>query len=142
MSKTIYLKSTDEKIHRAIFFSLYGMGYRFNRVLDANLAWQSYMSAGKIVDWPYIAAEKTNKEIIGRRNSDNFESGDERVYTIEQFILGLVLVSPIPPIEVKLNKDYTAIVSDEHVEVGCQTFEHGVILELAEAVDKVLKMKE
>ena len=142
MSKTVYIKSTDEKTHKTIFLTLYGMGYYFDRVLNANLAWEKYMSAGKILDWPYIAADKTSKEIIGRRNDANFKSGDGKIYTIEQFILSLVLVSPIQPIEVKLNNDYTAIVSDEHVKVGCQTFEHGVILELAEAVNKVLKMKE
>lgn len=38
---------------------------------------------------------------------------------------------------VKLNDSYTAVVTKEQVQVGCQTFTHSAVLELAAAVNKI-----
>ena len=40
-------------------------------------------------------------------------------------------------IRVKLNDSYTATVHEDGIEVGCQSFSHSVIEELAEAIIKV-----
>jgi len=42
-------------------------------------------------------------------------------------------------VSVKLNSEYSAIVTKENVKVGCQTFTHEVILEVAEAIKKLTK---
>jgi hypothetical protein len=41
-------------------------------------------------------------------------------------------------LELKLNSEYTAVVSEDGVVVGCQTFTHEKILELADLVRKVI----
>lgn len=40
-------------------------------------------------------------------------------------------------IEIKLYKEYTAIVSKEHVKVGCQIISHEKVLEIAEAIKRI-----
>lgn len=42
-------------------------------------------------------------------------------------------------ITVKLNSEYSAIVSKDGVEVGCQKFTHNALLELAEAIKNITK---
>jgi hypothetical protein len=42
-------------------------------------------------------------------------------------------------ITVELNKSYIAVVTEENVKVGCQTFTHEVILAVAEAIKKLTK---
>ena len=44
----------------------------------------------------------------------------------------------LPP-HIKLNKDYTAIITPSGVKVGCQLFPHSIILELADAIKKLNK---
>ena len=39
-------------------------------------------------------------------------------------------------VTIKLNDEYSAIVSKDDVKVGCQTFTHTAILEVAEAIKK------
>jgi hypothetical protein len=39
-----------------------------------------------------------------------------------------------PDVEIKLNDSYTAIVTKDHVQVGCQKFAHAAILEVANAI--------
>jgi len=43
------------------------------------------------------------------------------------------------PVQVKLNRDYTAVVNSDNIRVGCQTFPHSVIEELCAAVQKYKK---
>jgi hypothetical protein len=51
-------------------------------------------------------------------------------------------VKPIPDISIKLNSEYTALVSTENVKVGCQTFDFNAVLDLAAAVKKQLANKQ
>lgn len=43
------------------------------------------------------------------------------------------------PLEVKLNEEHTAIVSEDMVKVGCQEFTHKAIKELNKAINKISK---
>lgn len=57
------------------------------------------------------------------------------------FVLTIVKRAPKPPkvYKVKLNKNYTAKVDAASVKVGCQTFTHAKILQLAKLVGKLKK---
>jgi hypothetical protein len=48
----------------------------------------------------------------------------------------------IKPIEINLNEEYTAKVTSSGVEVGCQTFSHKTILEVAAAIKKMNPLAE
>ena len=43
------------------------------------------------------------------------------------------------PIKIKLNSDYSAVVSKDDVKVGCQTFPHSVIEEMYAAIQNFKK---
>lgn len=44
---------------------------------------------------------------------------------------------PPPPVTIRLNSDYTATIHPRHVEVGCQSFPHAVVLKVAAAIKRV-----
>ena len=69
---------------------------------------------------------------------DKLDSGYVKIETPE----GLFKYLDAPPskkadVIVKLNGEYTATVTDKAVLVGCQTFAHAKILEVADAVRKM-----
>ena len=60
-------------------------------------------------------------------NSTHKETTLDDLYKLNQ---------PPKPVEVKLNDEYTAIITDDKVKVGCQEFTHEVINELHKAINK------
>jgi len=60
--------------------------------------------------------------------------GTENLLSLEKFMAKFIAKESI---EVKLNESYTAIVDEDGVRVGCQSFPHSVIEKLAEAVKKI-----
>lgn len=59
-----------------------------------------------------------------------------KIKTVEEF-LDLFIASAQETISIKLNSNYTAIVSADGVEVGCQTFPLSKIEELYKAVQEI-----
>jgi len=51
------------------------------------------------------------------------------------------LESEFTPVNVKLNREYTATITKKNVEVGCQKIPFKVVIELAAAVKKVMETK-
>lgn len=92
-----------------ILINIFGVGDKYELDFD--------------IDFPYMFA---NHGIIdGATNQERFD----KIYeSIEDFLTGGSDKT------LKLNHEYTAVVSKENVKVGCQKFSHETILKLAEMV--------
>jgi len=80
-----------------------------------------------------IIKEDGDAEICQMKNPDKNES---KLTPIK--FKQLVRTHKLPP-HIKLNNDYTAIITSSGVKVGCQLFPHSIILELAEVIKKLNK---
>ena len=65
---------------------------------------------------------------------------EERLYSFPATVLEK-LESGFTPVNVKLNREYTATITEKEVEVGCQKIPFKAVIELAEAVKKVMETK-
>lgn len=120
---TYQIESKTEEHHSNIIRCLYALGYKSfgrNTVDDYINQWKfSY-------PWTVIQIEQKN---FGGNKSEWPE------YTTITFDKFLSLKKELE-IEIKLNDEYTAIISKDNVKVGCQTFPLSVIQELYNALKK------
>ncbi len=131
----IRLNTSAEQIQ--LYRLLYAMGYKYDGKPTVEECLEDNELTDKMVgEWPYITANISRKEISGFRMAQSAYTSFE---SIGDFIKYIIDNQCPPPINVKLNSGYTAIVSSANVTVGCQTFSFDSITELYEAVVKMTK---
>ena len=81
-------------------------------------------------EWPFLGLkfEDGYPWVFGSK----FAAGAE-VITLEEMI---DMIEKGMPCEVKLNEEYTAVVMEDHVQVGCQRIEFDSVRKLYEAIQK------
>jgi hypothetical protein len=98
---------------------------------------KKWSSSGSIQRYEYTKAPKlffkTDRSLITYSSDPTYGKG------IQQITLDDLYEMCENKVVVRLNDSYDAEVTAEGVVVGCQTFKHGVILELAEKVDQFMK---
>ncbi len=131
----IRLNTSAEQIQ--LYRLLYAMGYKYDDKPTVEKCLEDNELTDKMVgEWPYITANISRKDISGFKGE---QSGYTSFESIGNFIKYIIDNQCPPPIVVKLNTGYKAVVSSENVTVGCQTFSFDSIKELYGAVVKMTK---
>ncbi len=82
-----------------------------------------------------IIKVNTEFQSLGGVSEEYLERQPEPVSSLDAVLIHLS--SPPTTAEVKLNSQYTAVVSKTEIKVGCQTFPVSILKELQSAVDKL-----
>ncbi len=134
MKNPIITLTTCEE-QQTIYRLLYALGYQYDNIdniedaiADAKLNLQSEVSY-----YPYVTVVLGQKKISGY---NCLQDGYRNINSIGEFI-NYVIDNSVPVIKVKLNDEYSAVVTRENITVGCQKFTHQAIKELYEASIKI-----
>ncbi len=136
-SPIIKLTNRNEQIqlHRI----MYAMGYTYNGESDIEIVVQNSLTQMDVDAYPLVYLNIPKKIISAYSKNHNIDGRCILFNTIGEFIQYALDNHDKKPIEVKLNSDYTATVSFDSVQVGCQTFELDVIQKLYDAMLQVKK---
>jgi hypothetical protein len=109
----------------------------------AALLWHVFNHAGLAVSGEYDLQGMTPERLVNLGKLAHFSSDSSKLWNpvntaIEMQNIDLETGAiKVKSIEVKLNDKYTAEVTSDKVTVGCQTFTHETILNLAKAVEEI-----
>lgn len=125
-------------VYHAYYTELQDMGYSWNS--EFNKFDKSMMETRKVV----FLCDNWNNEATGPMMSFSNVSNPERAIDLDKDFDYAVRVAKAgyeawkerTMVSVVLNESYTAIVSKEEIQVGCQTFPKSVIKELFDAAKK------
>ncbi len=102
----------------------------FPKNADGSVDWVAFEKKYHQSTYPYVQVSISSKSISGSGCGSTFTTLDE--------VLTLIS-TPVKPtnVEVKLNDEYTAVVTKDTIVVGCQTFPISALTALNEAVNKL-----
>lgn len=126
MNYTFQIEDKTKERHEKIIQCLYALGYKNSDtcVISAVEYTKKYG-----FQYPWTIIDIDRKVFSGNTR----EYKEHTTITFDEF---LSLKKDVN-IEIKLNDEYTAIVSKDNVKVGCQTFPLSVITKLYNAVEKM-----
>lgn len=128
---TYKYKNREEK--KMVYKLLYALGFNNNNHPNLDDVFKNIDQGGDnmISINPYINISHIySKQIFG---SDDILSANKQEYpTIGEFIQAVIQETNEFHAKVKLNRDYTADVTKESIQVGCQDFTHEAIKTLYE----------
>jgi hypothetical protein len=120
----------NETLAKAIIHTLYDNGHRWgdpdwtkdSTLLDESITYEGYYFNTEDKDYTLSCS---SYDYYNREQANKYQE-----LTIDKFF---VLFTKPATILVKLNDKYTAEVTKDRITVGCQTFPHSIVADLAKA---------
>jgi hypothetical protein len=135
----------DKLVREAIYSTLLAKGYRIEGVREYSRLNQFKRNYGVDFEkiWSFLWVEPGNWAMWAK--SDNFLIGpdgkrkENLPLAAPAEILNFPEVKPDVEIEIKVSEDYTAILTKEHISVGCQIVTWDTIDKINEARKQIFK---